>query len=172
MPFRGRPTPVTMSYGEEIAAELRHALHGDAWHGPALLDLLADITVEQAVQRPIPAAHNIWELVMHLTSWTNIALRRLDGGQPEPHEGEDWPEPGEVSAERWTTIVEALEESHERLCEVVAGLSDEVLATNAPQSDRSFAFMLHGVAQHDAYHGGQIALLRKLVTTQHRRTAL
>lgn len=161
-----------MTYGEEIAAELRHALRGDPWHGSPLLELLTGITVEQAVQRPIPTAHNIWELVMHLTSWSNIALRRLNGERPEPHEGEDWPEPGEVSPERWTEVVVALEESHERLCEVVAGLSDEVLATNAPKSERSFAFMLHGVAQHDAYHGGQITLLRKLVTTQHRRTAL
>ena len=160
------------TYGEQIATEIRHAFRGDAWHGPALLEILAGIAAEEAMQRPIPTAHNIWELVLHITSWSNIALRRISGGQPEACDGEDWPEPGEISPQHWATIVQKLAESHERLCEVVAGLNDEELERNAPKSERSIAFMLHGVAQHDAYHGGQITLLKKLVTRHHRRTAI
>jgi len=161
-----------MTSGELIADELRSALRGDPWHGPSLASLVDDLTVQEAVQRPIPTAHNIWELVLHITSWSNIALRRINGGQHEPFEGEDWPEPGAISPERWSQIVAELSESHERLCEVVAGLSDARLAELAPGSSRSIAFMLHGIAQHDAYHGGQISLLRKVVTTKHRRAAI
>ncbi|MGK2960849.1 MAG: DinB family protein [Gemmatimonadaceae bacterium] len=161
-----------MTSGELIADELRSALRGDPWHGPSLVSLVDDLSVEEAVQRPIPAAHNIWELVLHITSWSNIALRRINGGQQEPFDGEDWPEPGAISPERWSQIVAEMSESHERLCEVVAGLSDDRLSELAPGSSRSIAFMLHGIAQHDAYHGGQIALLRKVVTTKHRRAAI
>ena len=163
---------MTMTHGESIADELRHAVHGDAWHGPALAELLADVGCEQAMQRPVPAGHNIWELVRHVTSWANIALRRIEGGRPQPAPGEDWPESGEFSEERWKEIVKKMKESHDRLCDVAAALSDEELSRNAPDSPRSIAFMLHGVAQHGAYHGGQIALLKKLVTIQHRRAAL
>lgn len=158
--------------GERIAEELRHALKGDAWHGPALLESLAGVSAEEALQRPIPTAHNIWELTLHIASWSNIALRRINGGQPAPLEGEDWPEVLDHDPQRWIAAVDALTESHQRLCETVAGLSDSDLDRNAPGSDRSIAFMLHGVAQHDAYHGGQINLLKKLVTTHHRRAAL
>lgn len=161
-----------MTKGESIADELRRTLRGGAWHGPSLSEAVAGITVELAMQRPIPAGHNIWELVLHITSWATIALRRIIGGQPEPFEGEDWPESGEFTPERWATIVHDLAESHERLCTVVEGMTDEELARKAPGSDQSLAFMLHGVAQHGAYHGGQIMLLRKAVTTLHRRTAL
>ena len=161
-----------MTTGESIADELRHAVEGDAWHGPALAELVAGLTAEEAMQRPIPTGHNIWELVLHVTSWSKIALRRVNGGQPQPFPGEDWPESGGFSEDHWTEIVAAMMDSHQRLCEVVAGLTDEELDKNAPGSDRSIAFLLHGVAQHDAYHGGQIALLRKLVTTKHRRAAL
>ena len=124
------------------------------------------------MQRPIPAGHNIWELVLHITSWASIALRRINGGYPEPFEGEDWPESGEFTPARWGSIVHDMAESYEQLCNTVAGMTDEELARNAPGSDQSLAFMLHGVAQHGAYHGGQIMLLRKAVTTLHRRTAL
>ena len=161
-----------MTLAESIADELRRALRGGAWHGPSLSEAVSGITVEEAMQRPIPAGHNIWELVLHITSWATIAMRRINGGYPEPFEGEDWPESGEFTPERWASIVSDMVESHEQLCDLVSAMSDADLGRNAPGSDQSLAFMLHGVAQHGAYHGGQIMLLRKTVTTLHRRTAL
>jgi uncharacterized damage-inducible protein DinB len=161
-----------MTSGEIIADEIRSALRGDPWHGPSLLTLVGDLTVQEAVQRPIPGAHNIWELVLHITSWSTIALRRINGGQHEVYEGEDWPEPGAISSGRWSEMVAEMSESHEQLCDVVAGLSDDRLAELAPGGSRTITFMLHGIAQHDAYHGGQVALLRKALTTKHRRVAV
>ena len=136
------------------------------------MEILNGLTREDAMQRPIPAAHNIWELVLHITSWSNIVLRRITGGRVEPFDGEDWPLPEAMTQENWNAAYAALVDSHERLREVVAGLSDEELARNAPQSERTVAAMLHGLTQHGAYHGGQIALLRKTVSVHHRRTAL
>ena len=161
-----------MNHAELAADEIQRALRGPAWHGSSLHELLAALSADEAFQRPIPTAHNIWELVLHITSWSNIVLRRLTGGQVEPYEEEDWPVPSEMTAGRWEADREAMAESHERLLEVVAGLSDEQVLAKAPKSSNSVAVMLHGVAQHDAYHGGQIALLRKIVTTKHRRTAI
>ena len=147
--------------GERIAVEIDQALAGDAWHGPSLNELLQGVTAEAAVRRPIPSAHNIWELVVHMTSWANITRRRVTGGRVEPEEGEDWPAPDAVSEKSWDSARNALVESHNSLREVVAGLSDEQLAANVPKGERSVANMLHGLTQHDAYHGGQIALLKK-----------
>jgi uncharacterized damage-inducible protein DinB len=161
-----------MTLGELLSDELRRAVRGEAWHGPAVQELIAPLSAEEAMQRPIPAAHNIWELVVHITSWSNIALRRINGGQVEPHDGEDWPEVHDFSEQHWSAAREALTESYERLSEVVLGMTDEELTANAPKSSRSVAGMVSGVAQHTAYHGGQIAILRKTVSTQHRRTAL
>lgn len=162
-----------MTEAEFIADEIGRALNGDAWHGASLKELLEGVTADDAIQRPIPVAHNIWELVLHLTSWSNIVLRRIAGGQVQPYEDEDWPLlTGEVSAERWLAARAELTESHERLGEIILALSDARLAEDAPQSTRSVAMMLHGVAQHAAYHGGQIALLKKAITPYHRRVAL
>ena len=147
--------------GERIAIEIGQALAGDAWHGPSLNELLEGLTAEAAAQRPIASAHNIWELVLHITSWANITRRRLTGGRVEPRKGENWPRPGTVSEKNWKSARAAVAESHERLRKVVAGLSDEQLAANVPKGERSVANMLHGLTEHDAYHGGQIALLKK-----------
>lgn len=45
-----------MTSGELIADELRSALRVDPWHGPSLVSLVDDLSVQEAVQRPIPAA--------------------------------------------------------------------------------------------------------------------
>jgi len=147
--------------GERIAIEIGEALDGDAWHGPSLDKLLEGVTAEHAAHRPIPSAHNIWELVLHITSWANITRRRLTGGKVEPRKGENWPRPGRISERHWESARVALAESHERLRNVVATLSDEELAAKVPKGKRSVSNMLHGLTQHDAYHGGQIALLKK-----------
>ena len=161
-----------MTQAELIADELDRALRGQAWQGLSLSELLEGMSLEIATQRPIPAAHNIWELVMHITSWANIATRRLAGGRVAPYDGEDWAPAEDMTMERWIAIQSALTQSHENLRKVVLELSDERLAAKAPQSENSIAVMLHGVAQHAAYHGGQIALIKKAVVTHHRRAAL
>ena len=161
-----------MTQGEILADELRRSLRGDAWHGPALLEVLANLSAEEAMQRPLPAAHNIWELVLHIASWANIALRRINGGQAEPYDGEDWPEVHGFTQENWDDARTAMAESYERLSEVVLGMTDDELLAKAPKSERTITGMINGVVQHAAYHGGQIALLKKSITTHHRRAAL
>ena len=64
---------------ERIEDQLRRGLEGGAWHGRAVLELLAGITAAQAHARPIPGAHGIWELVLHLGGAYRLVLRRLRG---------------------------------------------------------------------------------------------
>jgi uncharacterized damage-inducible protein DinB len=161
-----------MTQGEILCDDLRRALKADAWHGPALNELLNGMSADEALQRPIPTAHSIWELVLHITSWARIARRRIAGGQPEPFDGEDWPVATDFTAEHWGAARNALSDSYERLSEVVLGMTDDELAVKAPKSERSIGAMVSGVAQHASYHGGQIAIMKKLVSTHHRRTAL
>lgn len=149
---------------DRILDELRRAWDGDPWHGDALRSLLDGMTAEQAAARPIAGAHNTWELVLHLTSWTREVARRLrDGVARDPEDG-DWPPVhGDFGA-----AVEALGRAQANLLEAVEQLSptrlDEVMgdARDRPLgAGVTFAVMLLGVAQHLAYHAGQIAILRK-----------
>ena len=57
-----------------IAEQLRRAFDGDAWHGPALLELLQDIDAATAAAKPWPDVHSIWELVLHVAVWDAARL--------------------------------------------------------------------------------------------------
>lgn len=132
------------------------------WHGSALAELLGDVTAAQAAQRVIPGAHTIWELVLHVTSWTEIVRERLVGsakGEPTPEE--DWPPVRDTSAEAWRTAVERLKEAHRELAADVSKLGDSDLIGRVPGKDHTVLTMMHGIVEHDAYHGGQIAILKK-----------
>ncbi len=62
-----------------IADQLRRAFRGEAWHGPSLLDLLAEITPEQARARPLRSAHSIWELVLHIDIYLRAGFEATQG---------------------------------------------------------------------------------------------
>ena len=56
-----------------------------------------------------------------------------------------------------------LARQHERLVRTVSGLDAASLRGPVAGKGYSVAHMLRGVAQHMAYHAGQVALIRKLV---------
>jgi uncharacterized damage-inducible protein DinB len=149
--------------------ELRRAVLGDAWHGPAFGELLGDVTAAEAAARPVAGAHGVWEIVLHVTAWAGEVRRRLGGGVPSlPAEG-DWPPvPAEGGGAEWERARRDVEAAHDALLDAVAAFPEERLG-EAVTTERSaslgtgvtFAAMLHGVAQHLAYHGGQVALLKR-----------
>ncbi|MEP6923452.1 MAG: DinB family protein [Pyrinomonadaceae bacterium] len=135
----------------------------DAWQ-PSLRQALAGITYEQAAARPIENAHNIWEIVSHITGWEDVFRRRF-GGQAtiEPDEG-DFPRPSEPSVKTWTETLEKLESFHEELLDAVAELPDAILDQTIVGKDYSFRFLLRETVKHKVYHAGQISLLKKAFT--------
>ena len=144
--------------------ELKRIQEGEAWHGPALSELLSDVTAEQALAKPIPGAHSIWELVLHIIGWGNVFTRRLQG-QPltEPPEG-DFPQIPDRSQEAWSETVQRLARSHSELVNTVATLSDSTVEENVEGKDYSLRFLINGAIRHHVYHSGQIALLKKSFT--------
>lgn len=52
---------------DRLLDELRRAWDGDPWHGDPVRRVLEGITADQAAARPLPHAHGVWELVLHMT---------------------------------------------------------------------------------------------------------
>jgi nicotinate-nucleotide pyrophosphorylase (carboxylating) len=151
-----------MSEVSRILDQLRRAWDGDAWHGPPLAKILAGTTAVTAVTRPGAGAHSIAEIVLHLTTWHEVALRRLQGEEYEPPAGENWPEVTSLGEPAWQNVLFELRRSFENLCVALEDLEEEQLVGPAPGKDYSVYVLLHGVVQHNLYHAGQIALLKKL----------
>ena len=155
-----------------IGDELQRAMEGDPWHGDSASAILRGVDARMAAARPPGGAHSIWEIVRHMTAWTNEVARRLDGHPPgEPQEG-DWPAPKGSSEDDWQRDVATLTDANRRLIDKVRTIDEPALhAPPAERRDRESGsgmthyLTLHGLSQHHAYHAGQIAILKRIVST-------
>jgi uncharacterized damage-inducible protein DinB len=144
-----------------IADQLRRAFDGSAWHGPALLELLGDVDAATAAARPLPKAHSIWELVLHIAAWDGAGLRRLGGEKCQPKGAANFPPVTTATEAAWRKAVAATKRTHETLVRTVAALPESRLREGVPGKRYDFYHLLHGIAQHELYHAGQIAVLKK-----------
>jgi len=151
-----------MSLAKTLAKHIEQTVTGPMWHGPALAQVLQAVTHDRAAMRPIPGAHSIWEIVLHIAVWAEIARARLKGqstGDPPPDQ--DWPAVTGETLDDWRIAVERLGFSHRLLAADVRELDDPQLDGLVPGQEYSLSVLLHGVVEHGTYHGGQIMILSR-----------
>ena len=156
-----------MSETHRINSQLKRAYQGEAWHGPSLRELLDGVTAAQAAARPIANAHSIWELVNHIIAWEQIVRQRLEGETLNEIPNEmNFPPVSDNGEDAWQATLRALEASNQALRNSIKQMGqagDAKLEETVPGMAYTNYFMLHGAIQHDLYHAGQIALLKKMV---------
>jgi hypothetical protein len=149
-----------------LLEQLDEAYDRQSWHGTNLRGSLRGLNGDQALWRPAPYRHNIWEITIHAAYWKYAAWRRLTGEKRGafPRKGSNWfPSPISPTEARWREDVALLGDSHRRLREAVARLTDADLRRRAPGGKETVARLLRGIAAHDLYHAGQIQLLKRLL---------
>jgi uncharacterized damage-inducible protein DinB len=150
-----------MSEITRIADQLERAFAGEAWHGPAVLEILADVDAHMASARPIANAHTIWELTLHVAGWENIIRRRLLGEAIVPTDAENFPNVKDASEAAWQKTIESLKQTHEQLLKTARAIPDLRLTERVPGKNYDIYHMLHGAVHHAVYHAGQMAVLKR-----------
>jgi len=74
---------------------------------------------------------------------------------------ENFPAVKEASAAAWEQAVQQAVHAHRQLVKAVEELPDARLTERVPGKDYDIRMMLNGIVQHELYHAGQIALLKK-----------
>jgi uncharacterized damage-inducible protein DinB len=152
-----------MTEVERIADQLKRAVTGGAWHGAAIEEILAEITAEQAATRPFNGAHNIWEIVLHISAWLQAGSRRLAGDRAQLADTEDWPAITDSSEQAWKEANTQITQAYVALSSAIGQLRDSSLDQPILEDMSSVYVTLHGVIQHTLYHAGQIAILKKAI---------
>jgi len=148
-----------------IADQLASTLNGEAWYGDSLREILEGVTAPQALSRPIPTAHSIWEMVLHVEAWSKLADGAMRGvaipaWATMPKEM-DWPPVAGDGQQAWQQAVTSFFASHMKLVEAIKSFADERLGSTVPGRTYNFYRLFQSMTQHAVYHGGQIALLKK-----------
>jgi hypothetical protein len=154
---------------DRSAEQLASTAEGEAWYGDSLREILLDVTANQARARPIPDAHSIWELVLHLDAWVKFFSAAIRGTAippwPAMSREQDFPLVTETTDAAWETCVGTLLRHHMELAEAIEHFGDERLESTVPGRSYTFDRLFQSASLHAAYHAGQIALLKKMVRT-------
>ena len=140
---------------------LDRAFRAKAWHGPSLLEILEGVNAATAAQRVVKDAHTIWELVDHVASWNVIVAERLAGKKPHISPDLNFPPTPRPTPAAWKKSLARLAASQRRFRAAVAKFPERQLGRIRPGTKTSWNVLIHGQMQHQLYHAGQIAMLRR-----------
>jgi uncharacterized damage-inducible protein DinB len=151
-----------MSETARIAKQLEKTFTGPAWHGPAVEKVLEGVSADVAA-RPSPAGiHSIWQIVDHMTFWAAAVCGWLAGDRKRPPDETSWATISDTSEAAWQASQHRLRDTMRDLIAAVNKLDEAQLSERIFDDMPSLYAILHGVVQHNIYHAGQIAILKKI----------
>jgi len=142
---------------QKICDILKHSFEKNAWHGPAVMEVLIGID-EGIVHKKINDTHSIFELVGHMTSWRTFVTEKLIGNEGfEVTDATNFP-----VLINWPQALNSLQESQSKLLQALEQFPSERLHEVVPNRPYKIFTMVHGIIHHDLYHLGQIVLIKRI----------
>ncbi|HWD89031.1 MAG TPA: DinB family protein [Mucilaginibacter sp.] len=159
-----------MATSEKLQYELQNVLSGDPWYGNNVYSIIEQVTFEAAFEKPPGAAHTIAGIVLHMLSWTEEVLDRLNGKAPSLPLSGDWPDTGLPDEEKWQNYVNDLKLVNVNLLAAIGNFPEEqwneqVRGEREPSLGTGVTYkgLISGLIQHHIYHAGQIAILNRII---------
>jgi uncharacterized damage-inducible protein DinB len=145
---------------QQILEQYDQTMTDEAWYGDPVWKILDGVDAHCAAAQSIPGTHTIWQLVMHMAFWEDVAARRFSG-PVTPDEAGNFPPTPAADEAAWRKTLDEFRASNQAFRAALSRLDPTRLSENTPGGQRSFRYVMVGVLQHDIYHAGQIALLKK-----------
>jgi uncharacterized damage-inducible protein DinB len=161
---------MNMTISEKLYKELENVLAGNPWYGSPVYSILEKISFETAYEKPGSSVHNIAGIVLHMLSWTEEVMDRLNGLHAQTPSSGDWPDPRTPDEQKWQNYVNDLKLVNVNLLSVIQNAPEEqwsepMLDERDPElgTGVSYEELVHGLIQHQVYHSAQIALLMRII---------
>lgn len=143
-----------------IVKQFTDLQHGDCWIGINFKEALHNVNADLAIQKPALNTNNIWQLVNHLVYWRTSVTNRLDGSTDLPPFA-DFLLPELADEAHWRQTLHDFEAAYHLLRSTIHHFKEESLHKTSVRKDQTNFELMIGCLQHDAYHLGQIVLLKK-----------
>jgi hypothetical protein len=152
----------------ELIFRLQDSLKGDPWYGDSVLSKLREIDYKTADISPLPNINSIAKILQHLINWHLFTVRKIKGDKTfviEQNDHNDWTPVSIKTEGDWQDLIGDFRNSAKELIRELEGMDDSFLKEVIPGKPYTFGYLLNGLVQHNIYHLGQIALLKKWIDT-------
>lgn len=134
---------------------------GNCWIGVNFQSSLQDIPATIAGRTVQQDTNSIWQLVAHIVYWRTTVINRLNGTLDLPS-FPDFQQPGVINESNWQELLADFDTCYKQLQHTLMHFDEHSLQRASPRPDQTYFQLITGCLQHDAYHLGQIVLLKKL----------
>ena len=149
-----------------IIKSFESTLSGQPWFGRAVYEILEEVDESKANTKPNGSEHSMIELIWHMNTWAEFVLGSLENRSADEMkaiEANDWREI-DPKKHTWKKGIEQLKETHSKIIELLKQKPDDnFLSDIVPTRKFNFRFMLNGLVQHNIYHLGQVAYVKKML---------
>ncbi len=158
-----------MTISEQLQLELEKVLSGQPWYGTPVYDIIEPVGFEAAYEKPGAAVHSIAGIVLHMISWTEEVIDRMNGMAAQMPSSGDWPDPGTPDEQKWKNYISDLKLVNVNLVGIIQDFPENkwrelINDTRASEPVTTYKGLIEGFIQHQVYHAGQIALLNRINT--------
>ncbi len=136
----------------------------NAWF-VALKNTLEGVTADEAVWKPECSDNSIWETVSHLNYYNFAYVERFKGVDYEydVDDNDATFVAGEATEEAWNAEIARLDAIMNEFRELIQNADETKMARKVSKTNQApWATLISNINAHNAYHAGQILLLRKL----------
>jgi len=156
-----------MTISEELSTNLETVLSGGAWYGPNIYTTIERIGFEAAYEKPPGSVHNIAGILLHMISWTEEVMDRMNGMAAGMPTSGNFPDPGVPDEQKWQNYVNDLKLVNVNLLGIIQHFPEEqwsemINDTRENKPKVTYKGLILGFIQHQVYHSGQIALLTRI----------
>ena len=147
------------------AAQLNENFSGEPWFGRNIQAILKEINEDIASQKP-NGQHSMLELLSQKINWRLITNNRLEKSSAtvKSFEENDWQVLDHQEKSLWQKGIEQLNDTQQRLLNLINTMKDEDLQSPVHERDYENRTLINGIIQHDIYHLGQIAYIKKMLS--------
>jgi uncharacterized damage-inducible protein DinB len=147
-----------------ISQLFSQSYNGEPWIDVTTVGTLADVSAEKAAKKLTPSTNSIWEIVNHLVAWRENVLERVNGKVLTTPEHNYFTAVEDTSEAAWKASLAKLENTQQQWIAFLESFDENQFDTIYPNNGLNYYQHIHGILHHDAYHLGQIVLLKKLLS--------
>jgi uncharacterized damage-inducible protein DinB len=129
------------------------------------MEKLADVTEQEAFTPPAKDVHTIAELVAHVIYWRSPIIKKLKGEKDyaaSVDNSDNWIPLDKLKAKGWKSLLKDFAESQNQVVSLLNDAKPEFFKGEYSEGN-SWDYVVEGIAQHDIYHLGQLALVKKMI---------
>ena len=150
---------------QTIIKSLQDTLEGQPWYGRAVYEILDETDETKVFIQPNAHSHSLADLLYHMLAWAEFTQKRIAKEiitDMAAYEAMDWRKI-DPAGHSWKKGVAELKASHQKIIDLLQSKDDAFLEEIVDYRKYNFRYLLNGLIQHNIYHLGQVAYVKKML---------